>query len=92
LLSEEEWQKKISAMKTNKPDMTQLGAVVNRQEVWKKFETADIFSDEELNLLLQEVEAALPYLEHRMPHTSLATIDAWRTLDRLRDIKRARQL
>lgn len=57
---------------------------------WDKFSVGDSISDEELDGMIKQTEAALPYLIARSEYT-LARRDAAITLNRLQSYQQARK-
>lgn len=61
------------------------------RDIWRRFSRGDHITDVELNTILEEAKAALPYLQNRGETFALALIPTKHTINNLEDYKRARQ-
>lgn len=58
---------------------------------WKKLSNGDHISDSELDVMIDQIQSALPYLESRLPEYYLVHKDTILTLEKLRRYKIYRQ-
>lgn len=64
---------------------------MNLKDAWKRYSVGDRVTDEELDAMIVEAEAAMTYLCNRLPEYTLAVKDTALTLAQLKSYQRARK-
>ncbi len=64
---------------------------MNLKDAWKRYSVGDHVTDEELDAMIVEAEAAMAYLHNRLPEYTLVVKDTALTLAQLKSYQRVRK-